>query len=178
MPLNEALAILFNFIVLKNEDIKCQKTGQPVKELDMKVRYYISSAQLSPKEMLEATRPHWSIESQLHWRLDVEMREDECPCFRNKCREQAGENMAAIRHMAFNALNSDTSFKAGIKRKQKRASRNTDYLSQVLSGLGLSYLSWSTFILWFSAKCDKFQGYEKLKSNAKVLGLAIMSSVV
>lgn len=62
------------------------------------------------------------------------MREDGCPCFSNKCREQAGENMAAIRHTAFNALNSDNSFKAGIKRKQKRASRNTDYPSQVLSG--------------------------------------------
>lgn len=111
-----------------------EERGQPAKELDITVRYYISSAQLSPKEMLEATRSHWSIESQLHWRLDVAMREDDCRIRR----EQAGENMAAVRHIAFNALNSDTSFKAGIKRKQKRASRNTAYLSQVLSGLGLS----------------------------------------
>lgn len=56
-----------------------EERGQPVKELDITVRYYISSAQLSPKEMLEATRSHWSIESQLHWRLDVGMREDDCP---------------------------------------------------------------------------------------------------
>ncbi|TDW55320.1 ISAs1 family transposase, partial [Oceanimonas baumannii] len=111
-----------------------EERGQPAKELDITVRYYISSAQLSPKEMLEATRSHWSIESQLHWRLDVAMREGDCRIRR----EQAGENMAAVRHIAFNALNSDTSFKAGIKRKQKRASRNTAYLSQVLSGLGLS----------------------------------------
>ncbi|OYD21180.1 ISAs1 family transposase, partial [Oceanimonas baumannii] len=111
-----------------------EERGQPAKELDITVHYYISSAQLSPKEMLEATRSHWSIESQLHWRLDVAMREGD----RRIRREQAGENMAAVRHIAFNALNSDTSFKAGIKRKQKRASRNTAYLSQVLSGLGLS----------------------------------------
>lgn len=102
--------------------------------------YYISSAQLSLKEMLEATRSHWSTESQLHWRLDVGMREDDCPCFRNKRCEQDGENMAAIRQ-AFNALKSDTSFKAGIKRKQKRASRNTDYLSQVRQDWGFRNLA-------------------------------------
>jgi predicted transposase YbfD/YdcC len=101
---------------------------------DMSVRYYISSAKLSAQEMLEATRAHWSIESQLHWRLDVGMREDDCRIRR----EQAGENLATIRHIAFNALNGETSFKAGIKRKQKRASRNNAYLSQVLAGLGSS----------------------------------------
>ena len=60
---------------------------------------------------------------------------------KNECRirrEQTGENIAAIRHIAFNALNSERSFKAGIKRKQKRASRNSAYLSKVLSGPGLS----------------------------------------
>lgn len=109
-----------------------EEGGQPAK--DISVRYYISSARLSAREMLEATRSHWSIESQLHWRLDVGMREDDCRIRR----EQAGENMAAIRHIAFNILNADTSFKAGIKRKQKRASRNTAYLSEVLAGLVVS----------------------------------------
>jgi predicted transposase YbfD/YdcC len=106
--------------------------GEPAK--DIKVRYYISSATLSAKELLEATRSHWSIESQLHWQLDVGMREDDCRIRR----EQAGENMATIRHIAFNALKGDTSFKAGMKRKQKRASRNNAYLSHVLAGLGVS----------------------------------------
>lgn len=46
--------------------------------------------------------------------------------------------MATIRHIAFNALKGETSFKAGMKRKQKRASRNNAYLSQVLAGLGAS----------------------------------------
>ncbi|MHA6964319.1 hypothetical protein [Zobellella denitrificans] len=65
------------------------------------------------------------------------MQEDECPYVRNKRREQAGENLAAIRHIAFNALKADTSFKAGMKCKQKRASRNNAYQSQVLVGLGV-----------------------------------------
>ncbi|ENS3279194.1 ISAs1 family transposase, partial [Escherichia coli] len=41
------------------------------------LRYYISSATLTAKELLEATRAHWSVENQLHWRLDMGMREDE-----------------------------------------------------------------------------------------------------
>lgn len=109
-----------------------QEKGQPA--TDITLRYYISSAQLTSKELLEASRAHWSIESQLHWRLDVGMREDECRIRR----EQAGENFAAIRHIALNLLSADTSFKAGIKRKQKRAGRNNDYLSRVLAGQGLS----------------------------------------
>lgn len=47
-----------------------QEKGQPA--TDITLRYYISSAQLTSKELLEASRAHWSIESQLHWRLDVQ----------------------------------------------------------------------------------------------------------
>ncbi|MBO1519727.1 ISAs1 family transposase [Oceanisphaera sp. DM8] len=106
--------------------------GQPATGITL--RYYISSAQLTSKELLEASRAHWSIESQLHWRLDVGMREDECRIRR----EQAGENFTAIRHITLNLLSADTSFKAGIKQKQKRAGRNNEYLSRVLAGQGLS----------------------------------------
>ena len=59
----------------------------------------------------------------LPW-LDVGMSEDSC----RTRREQAGENFAVLRHIALNLLNTDTSFKAGIKQKQKRAGRNNDYL--------------------------------------------------
>lgn len=98
------------------------------------VLFYISSAKLSAKELLESTRAHWSIEAQLHWKLDVGMREDECRIRR----DEAGENFAAVRHVAFNLLNADKTFKAGIQRKQKRAGRNKAYLSQVLMGQGVS----------------------------------------
>lgn len=53
-----------------------QEKGQPA--TDISIRYYISSAKLTPKQLLEASRAHWSIESQLHWRLGVGMCEDEC----------------------------------------------------------------------------------------------------
>jgi predicted transposase YbfD/YdcC len=50
-------------------------------------------------------------------------------------RDEAGENFAAIRHIA---LNADKSFKAGLKRKRTRAGRNNSYLSGVLMGQGAS----------------------------------------
>ncbi|MEZ8474715.1 hypothetical protein AB6C60_12545 [Vibrio cyclitrophicus] len=50
----------------------------------------------------------------MHWQLDVGFKEDECRIRR----EQAGENLAVIRHIALNLLTEETSFKAGIKRKQ------------------------------------------------------------
>ena len=106
----------------------------PVRAESIVLRYYISSAKLTAKELLEATRAHWSIENQLHWRLDVGMREDECQIIRG----EAGENLAVCRHIAMNLLTADKTFKAGIKRKQKRAGRNNEYLSQILTGCGSS----------------------------------------
>ncbi len=111
-----------------------QENGQLADLEHMVLRYYISSAKLTAQELLEATRAHWSIENQLHWRLDVGMREDECAIIRGA----AAENLAVCRHIAMNLLTADKSFKAGIKRKQKRAGRNNEYLSQILAGCGSS----------------------------------------
>ncbi len=56
----------------------------------MSVRYYISSAKLTAKQFVQAIRAHWQIEVQLHWKLDVGMREDECRIRRG----DAAENLA------------------------------------------------------------------------------------
>jgi predicted transposase YbfD/YdcC len=93
------------------------------------VLYYISSAKLSAEELAHAAREHWSIEVKLHWKLDVALREDACIIRRG----DAAENFSKIRHVALNLLNSDKSFNAGIKRKQKRAGRS-ESLAQVLTG--------------------------------------------
>lgn len=98
------------------------------------LKYYISSAKLNAKELLEATRSHWSIEVQLHWRLDVGMNEDRCRIVRG----EGGENLSVVRHIALNLLNTDKSFKAGLKRKQTKAGRNNEYLSRILAERGSS----------------------------------------
>ena len=100
----------------------------------LSIRYYISSAKLSAQELLEKSRAHWSVEVQLHWRLDVELNEDACQINRG----QAGENLATARHIAFNLLNAEKTFKGGMKRKQQKASRNREYLTRVLMGQGAS----------------------------------------
>lgn len=99
------------------------------------VRYYIGSATLTAKQFADAIRNHWMIENQLHWRLDMAMgEEDDCRIRRDK----AAENLAGIRPIAFNVLNSHKTFKAGMKRKQKKAAINTDYLSALLMAKGFS----------------------------------------
>lgn len=111
-----------------------EEGGQPFNSDQFELRFYISSRRLTAKELLEASRGHWSIEASLHYRLDVGMREDECRIRR----QESGENLAVCRHIALNLLTEEKSFKAGVKRKQKRANRNNEYLSQVLAGRGVS----------------------------------------
>ncbi|SQD80118.1 conserved protein of unknown function [Moritella yayanosii] len=71
---------------------------------------------------------------QLHWRLDVGMNEDRCRMVRG----EGGENLSVVRHTTLNLLNTDKSFKAGLKRKQTKAGRNNEYLSRILTGNGSS----------------------------------------
>nr|WP_257280033.1 hypothetical protein [Endozoicomonas sp. ISHI1] len=62
------------------------------------------------------------------------MREDEC-----RIRGNVGaEILAGFRHIAFNLLDNKKTFKAGLKRKQKKAAISTRYLAEVLAGQGSS----------------------------------------
>lgn len=64
------------------------------------VRFYISSLPANAKQLNHAARAHWSIENQLHWRLDVVFNEDGA-CIRN---DNAAENLDILRKWALNAL--------------------------------------------------------------------------
>ncbi|NOG31684.1 ISAs1 family transposase [Halomonas sp. TBZ9] len=94
------------------------------------LRYYISSAELSAKELAEAARQHWFVENKLHWSLDFALREDACKIHRG----YAAENLARVRHIALNYLKGETSFKGGIRRKQKKAALDESYLATILAG--------------------------------------------
>lgn len=56
------------------------------------------------------------------------MSEDACLIRRDK----ASENLAGVRHIAMNYLKNETSFKGGIKHKQKKAVMMESYLAKVL----------------------------------------------
>ena len=95
----------------------------------VETRFYISSLPGDAKELLAATRGHWGIENSLHWVLDISFREDE-----SRVRTgNAAENLALLRHMALNLLKQDTTAKASIKGKRKRAGWDSDYLLAVIS---------------------------------------------
>ncbi|WP_018405042.1 ISAs1 family transposase [Marinobacter gelidimuriae] len=93
------------------------------------IRHYISSAELSAKKLAEAARQHWYIENKLHWSLDVALRDDACKIHRG----YAAENLARVRHIALNYLKGETNFKGGIRRKQKKAALDENYLAAILA---------------------------------------------
>ncbi len=97
-------------------------------ERTLERRYFISSLPAEAKPLLAAVRGHWGIENQLHWCLDVAMREDA-----SRIRtDHAPENVAVLRHIALNLLKQEKSCKLGIKRKQLKAGWDHDYLLKVL----------------------------------------------
>jgi len=94
----------------------------------LEYRYYISSAALTEEQFATAVRGHWGIENQLHWVLDVTMKEDACPIYRG----DAAQILATVRHMALNMLRAEKGKAASIRCKQKIAAMNSDYLEQVI----------------------------------------------
>lgn len=78
---------------------------------------------------LRHTRAHWGIENSLHWVLDISFREDECGVREGN----SPENLAVLRHMALNLLKRDSTVKASIRAKRKKAGWDNDFLLAVLS---------------------------------------------
>lgn len=93
-------------------------------------RYYISSlTSEAPLTILRAIRQHWQIENCLHWSLDVSFNEDGC-----RVRdENAALNLSWMRKFALGLLKKDKSFKASIRRKQRKAAACTDYLTRIIA---------------------------------------------
>ncbi|MCH7974227.1 MAG: ISAs1 family transposase, partial [Bacteroidetes bacterium] len=92
-------------------------------------RYYISSLVADAGRMLGAIRTHWGIENSVHWVLDISFREDD-----SRVRTgNAPENLAVLRHMALNLLKQESTLKASLKGKRKRAGWDNDYLLKALS---------------------------------------------
>jgi predicted transposase YbfD/YdcC len=109
-------------VAISYRHIKQQKTA-------LEYRYYISSAELKSEEFAHAVRSHWGIENQLHWVLDVNFQEDACQIHRG----DGAENLARMRHVAFNLLKSEQTKKCSLRRKQRFAAMSTDYLERIIN---------------------------------------------
>ncbi|OOE33498.1 ISAs1 family transposase [Salinivibrio kushneri] len=110
--------------------VSVRQEGKHAEESDISVRYYISSKALTAKELHDATRSHWLIES-MHWKLDVGLKEDTCLI---RVDDRA-EVFARIRQMVLNLLKQEKSFKAGIQRQRMMCAMDQEYLATVLGSL-------------------------------------------
>lgn len=102
--------------VIARIDSVRQIKGQP---LSLEQRYYLASRNLAPAEVAEAVRSHWGIENQLHWVLDVTMKEDASACRK----DNAPENLSLLKKIVLNLLRMDTTdkVKSSLRLKRKRA---------------------------------------------------------
>ncbi len=104
---------------------------ESTREIDGKVsrekRFFIGSIGTGAADFGRAVRCHWGVENDLHWSLDVAMREDDC-----RVREtRARENLAVLRHIAMSRLKNDST-KLGIKNKRLKAGWDERYLEKLL----------------------------------------------
>ena len=90
--------------------------------------YFLSSIPADAERILDATRAHWAIENTFHWTLDVTFAEDASTVRL----DNAPENFAVLRHVAFNLLKSHP-YKASLKRKRFRAALDDSFLYELLS---------------------------------------------
>lgn len=108
----------------KRKDLKSVFMVDSVREIKgvatAERRLFISSLAVDARKALEASRAHWNVEHQLHWRLDVQSNEDQCRA-RTK---SAAENLAILRRIALNMLNSEKTKKRGV-RGNRRTLRGT-----------------------------------------------------
>ena len=79
-------------------------------------RYFITSL-TDVTQFAEAVRMHWGIENSLHWCLDVNFDEDKCRIRK----DNSGENLAVIRHIALNLYKSYQKVNLSMKAKRFKA---------------------------------------------------------
>lgn len=107
-------------MVIRTTITKGRETGE--------VSYFLSSLPTKAKTLAKRIRQHWSIESQLHWVLDVTFTEDA-----SRIRKQhAPQTSAMLRRLAVSILSRDTSQKDSLRGKRYSASLSTDVLERIL----------------------------------------------
>jgi predicted transposase YbfD/YdcC len=113
--------------------LEAERVDQKTGEIQNSKRYYISSRNESAEYFLNSIKDHWQVENQLHWHLDVTMREDDC-----RIRvEHSAVNFSSIRQLALGlvkkivAMRSKTE-KLSVRTKMLKAGWDNDFLLEIL----------------------------------------------
>ncbi|HFE39499.1 MAG TPA: ISAs1 family transposase [Gammaproteobacteria bacterium] len=110
--------------------IEVKRTRHHKNKISNETQYYISSLPLDAVRAGKAIRSHWAIENRSHWVLDVTFSEDNSRIRRNN----APENMAAIRRFVMNLVKIDTTLQASMKRKRQMAGWDDEFRAKLLFG--------------------------------------------
>jgi predicted transposase YbfD/YdcC len=109
------------------EDLRTVVKVHSIREIqgrtEEQTRYFISSLPCNAKLAAKAVRTHWSIENSLHWRLDMTFKEDASRIRK----DNAPENMAAMRRIAFSLAKARTPKKMTVKRARFRMALNWNF---------------------------------------------------
>src|SRR6266496_3311684 len=97
-------------------------------KVEQETRYFINRGDTRVQDFSNHVRSHWSIENNLHWRLDMIFNEDGA----HLRVDHAPENMAIIRHIAVNLLTSERTMNVGTQAKRLRAACSNQYLEKVI----------------------------------------------
>ena len=108
----------------------CVSTVEKDGKTSVSHNYAIYSVKnMTAEQFAACKRAHWSIENKLHWVLDMTFREDD-----SRARaDNSAENLNVFRHMAFNILKSETSFKGSISDKQFKCLLDERYLEKIIA---------------------------------------------
>ena len=113
-----------NGIGMVRTSVISQKTG----EFSQESRYFITSL-TDIQKFANAVRKHWSIESQLHWQLDVSFDEDAS----RARKDNSPLNLNILRKQALSLLNqADFGKRVSIRRKMSRAAMDNASLDLIL----------------------------------------------
>lgn len=107
-----------------------ESSREKAAKITFEKRFYLSSLVLPPQAFNHFVRNHWSVENQLHWKLDVIFKED-------LARSRTGnvaENLSTTRKLALQLLN-QVADKESMKNRRKMAGWDDNYLLNILQNI-------------------------------------------
>ena len=93
-------------------------------------RFYISSLEPSPERAGKIVRSHWTIETRLHWNMDVNFCEDANLATSGN----TAENLAALKRLTSTMIRIDLGGgRRGTAQRRRQAARDDSWILKLLS---------------------------------------------